>query len=183
VTVMMSGIVNFSHFCNSTREPMEIVELLNQIYTQFDEVSEKNPDVFKVETVGDKYMAVSGLPLKCEMHAHNIINLCLDMHEIAKGIVINGKRVEVTIGVHSGEVVAGVVGQKMPRYCLFGNTVNLTSRCETTGVKGKINVSEYAHRCLMKNPDPSWIIKPRGPVSMKGKKEPMMCFLFSKKAG
>ncbi|XP_065059011.1 guanylate cyclase soluble subunit beta-1-like [Rhopilema esculentum] len=181
VTVMMSGIVDFSVFCNNTKEPMEIVELLNQIYVQFDEVSEKNPEVFKVETVGDKYMAVSGLPLKCERHAHNIANLCLDMHEIAKGIVINGRNVEVTIGVHSGEVVAGVVGQKMPRYCLFGNTVNLTSRCETTGVKGKINVSEYAYRCLIKNPDKSWILEPRGLVSMKGKKEPMMCYLLSRK--
>ena len=53
---------------------------------------------------------------------------------------------QITIGIHSGDVVTGVIGSRMPRYCLFGNTVNLTSRTETTGVKGEVNVSEDAYR-------------------------------------
>ena len=72
------------------------MKYLYRIATKYTEANKFNVFSFdKVETVGDKYMAVSGLPLKCEMHAHNIINLCLDMQEIAEGIVINGKRVEV----------------------------------------------------------------------------------------
>uniref|UniRef100_A0A161M6M1 Guanylate cyclase soluble subunit beta-1 isoform x1 n=1 Tax=Triatoma infestans TaxID=30076 RepID=A0A161M6M1_TRIIF len=72
--------------------------------------------------------------------------LALDMMDLIKDVEVDGRAVNITIGIHSGEVVTGVIGQRMPRYCLFGNTVNLTSRTETTGVRGRINVSEDAYR-------------------------------------
>ncbi|OAD61386.1 Guanylate cyclase soluble subunit beta-1 [Eufriesea mexicana] len=108
-----------------------------------------------VETVGDKYMAVSGLPEPCRCHARCIARLALDMMDLAADEVqIDGEPVKITIGIHSGEVVTGVIGHRMPRYCLFGNTVNLTSRTETTGEPGKINVSEDAYRNKRQNLTP-----------------------------
>uniref|UniRef100_A0A2K6F5U6 Guanylate cyclase domain-containing protein n=2 Tax=Propithecus coquereli TaxID=379532 RepID=A0A2K6F5U6_PROCO len=164
---------------------MKIVNLLNDLYTRFDTLtdSRKNPFVYKVETVGDKYMTVSGLPEPCIHHARSICHLALDMMEIAGQVQVDGESVQITIGIHTGEVVTGVIGQRMPRYCLFGNTVNLTSRTETTGEKGKINVSEYTYRCLMssENSDPQFHLEHRGPVSMKGKKEPMQVWFLSRK--
>ncbi|KAK3739118.1 hypothetical protein QZH41_010529, partial [Actinostola sp. cb2023] len=183
VTILFSGIVNFTSYCNQINEPMVIVELLNEVYIHFDNLTDNNDEVYKVETVGDKYMAVSGLPTKCEKHGSNIANLALDMINIVKGVNAKGmqQQLQVTIGIHSGEVVAGVVGQKKPRYCLFGNTVNLTSRTETTGLKGKINVSEYAYRCLLCQPNERFVFKRRGPVVMKGKKEPMITYILTEK--
>ncbi|EDO47084.1 predicted protein [Nematostella vectensis] len=180
VTIMFSGIVDFTNYCNKIKEPMEIVEMLNEVYTEFDQLTDSNDDIYKVETVGDKYMAVSGLPTRCDKHALNIANLALDMIDISKGMKAKGIQLQVTIGIHSGEVVAGVVGQKKPRYCLFGNTVNLTSRTETTGLKGKINVSEYAYRCLLVQPHEQFVFKKRGPVVMKGKKEPMITYILQR---
>uniref|UniRef100_A0A5F9CGA9 Guanylate cyclase soluble subunit beta-1 n=1 Tax=Oryctolagus cuniculus TaxID=9986 RepID=A0A5F9CGA9_RABIT len=151
VTILFSGIVGFNAFCSkhaSGEGAMKIVNLLNDLYTRFDTLtdSRKNPFVYKVETVGDKYMTVSGLPEPCIHHARSICHLALDMMEIAGQVQVDGESVQITIGIHTGEVVTGVIGQRMPRYCLFGNTVNLTSRTETTGEKGKINVSEYTYR-------------------------------------
>uniref|UniRef100_A0A182FJ91 Guanylate cyclase soluble subunit beta-1 n=1 Tax=Anopheles albimanus TaxID=7167 RepID=A0A182FJ91_ANOAL len=151
VTLMFSGIVGFGQYCAANTDAagaMKIVQMLNELYTVFDELtdSKSNANIYKVETVGDKYMAVSGLPDECENHAKCIARLALDMLDMAKHVKMGPDAVQITIGIHSGEVVTGVIGNRMPRYCLFGNTVNLTSRTETTGVPGHINISETTYR-------------------------------------
>ncbi|XP_038107536.1 guanylate cyclase soluble subunit beta-1 isoform X2 [Culex quinquefasciatus] len=151
VTLMFSGIVGFGQYCavNTDAEgAMKIVKMLNELYTIFDELtdSKSNSNIFKVETVGDKYMAVSGLPDECENHAKCIARLALDMMDMARNVKMGAETMKITIGIHSGEVVTGVIGNRMPRYCLFGNTVNITSRTETTGVPGRINISETTYK-------------------------------------
>ncbi|KAK2717371.1 hypothetical protein QYM36_006230 [Artemia franciscana] len=181
VTLLFSGIVGFSTIC-ANHSALTIVRMLNSLYTAFDKLTDPklNPYVYKVETVGDKYMAVSGLPEPCAHHAKCIAILALNMIEAAKHIKIDGQVVAITIGIHSGEVVTGVIGQRMPRYCLFGNTVNLTSRTETTGEAGAINVTEPTYRLLQENgnTDDSFYFRSRGPIQMKGKAEPMQVWIL-----
>ncbi|XP_048756581.1 guanylate cyclase soluble subunit beta-1-like [Ostrea edulis] len=187
VTILFSGIVGFSEFCaqhSDAEGAIMIINLLNEVYVKFDDLLKTNTDVYKVETVGDKYMAVSGLPEPCIDHARCIARLSLDMMDISNHLKDPyGNKIVITIGIHSGEVVTGVIGKRMPRYCLFGNTVNLTSRTETTGTKGKINVSEYAYRFLTspENFDPEFEFEHRGHVKMKGKSEPMECYFMTRK--
>ncbi|XP_053678907.1 guanylate cyclase soluble subunit beta-1 [Anopheles nili] len=188
VTLMFSGIVGFGQYCSANTDAegaMKIVKMLNELYTIFDELtdSKSNSNIYKVETVGDKYMAVSGLPDECENHAKCIARLALDMLDMAKNVMMGTEAVKITIGIHSGEVVTGVIGNRMPRYCLFGNTVNLTSRTETTGVPGHINISETTYKLLCDpvNHDPSFNLEYRGPVVMKGKPEPMDCWFLTRK--
>ncbi|KAI5738699.1 hypothetical protein M8J77_010074 [Diaphorina citri] len=187
VTLLFSGIVGFSDYCathTDSKGAMKIVTMLNQLYTTYDDLTDpkKNPNVYKVETVGDKYMAVSGLPVSCQDHARCIARLALDMMELSKVVIVDGVPIRITIGIHSGEVVTGVIGHRMPRYCLFGNTVNLTSRTETTGAPGRINVSETAYKllCSPDNEDPQFQFEYRGPVTMKGKSEPMEVWFLSR---
>ncbi|XP_014243473.1 guanylate cyclase soluble subunit beta-1 [Cimex lectularius] len=189
VTLLFSGIVGFSDYCaahTDSQGAMKIVQLLNSLYTAFDVLTDpkRNPNVYKVETVGDKYMAVSGLPETCDDHARCIARLALDMMDLVKEVKIDENPVNITIGIHSGEVVTGVIGHRMPRYCLFGNTVNLTSRTETTGEQGRINVSEDAYRCLQEksNADSQFKFTYRGPITMKGKSEPMKVWFLSRRS-
>ena len=148
-------------------------------------------------------MAVSGLPEPCESHAKCIARLALDIMDLSKKVKTEDMNEivdklkwilfillfklysfskEITIGIHSGEVVTGVIGKRMPRYCLFGNTVNVTSRTETTGEKGRINVSEDAFSCLMEkqNYDPEFKFEIRGLVQMKGRPEPMKVYFLNR---
>ncbi|CAG9762829.1 unnamed protein product [Ceutorhynchus assimilis] len=187
VTLLFSGICGFSAYCASYADSngaMKIVKMLNKLYTKFDCLTDSklNPNIYKVETVGDKYMAVSGLPEPCTSHAKNIAKLALDMMDLGSTVVFDGEPVKITIGIHTGEVVTGVIGQRMPRFCLYGNTVNLTSRTETTGEAGKINVSEDAYRVLLEedNFDEQFRFDYRGPVQMKGKSDPMNVYLLSR---
>ncbi|CAH1174092.1 unnamed protein product [Phaedon cochleariae] len=186
-TILFSGIVGFSDYCAANADSkgaMKIIRMLNELYTKFDDLTDPkvNPDIYKVETVGDKYMAVSGIPEPCATHAKNIARLALDMMERSQSVVFDGQVVRITIGLHAGEVVTGVIGQRMPRFCLYGNTVNLTSRTETTGVPGKINVTKDVYSILRdgENFDEQFHFEYRGPVPMKGKTEPMDCYLLSR---
>ncbi|XP_065159270.1 guanylate cyclase soluble subunit beta-1 [Atheta coriaria] len=188
VTLLFSGIVGFSAICATRTDSvgvMKIVQMLNQLYTAFDVLTDpkRNPNIYKVETVGDKYMAVSGLPEPCTTHARDMARLALDMMDMSRDVFLDGENVKITVGIHSGEVVTGVIGHRMPRYCLFGNTVNLTSRTETTGGPGRINVSESAYKYLNleENYDEQFVFTYRGPVTMKGKSEPMDVWYLNRK--
>jgi guanylate cyclase soluble subunit beta len=145
VTLMFCGIKDFSNFCAKyANDSQHIVNMLNQVFTKIDEKVHQYPEIYKVETVGDKYMAVCGLPEKVQYHTKHICRLALDIMDTTQDMYYMEDKIVVTCGINSGEIVTGVIGKRMPRYCLFGDTVNLTSRCESTGIKGKINVSEFA---------------------------------------
>ena len=112
---------------------MEVVSMLNGMYTKFDKALETH-NVYKVETIGDAYMVVSGLPERTNNHAIEIIEMAFDMLNAISTLINPATNVpmQIRVGAHSGPVVAGVVGLKMPRYCLFGDTVNTASRMEST---------------------------------------------------
>ncbi|KAH8377100.1 hypothetical protein KR093_003438, partial [Drosophila rubida] len=169
VTILFSDIVGFTELC-TTSTPFEVVEMLNELYTCCDSII-SNYDVYKVETIGDAYMVVSGLPLKNgNRHVGEIASLALHLIETVGNLKIRHKptqMMQLRIGLHSGPCAAGVVGQKMPRYCLFGDTVNTASRMESTGEAMKIHISELTYQ-LLQNIG-GYICVERGLTSIKGK--------------
>lgn len=180
VSVLFSDVVGFTHIC-SMISPMEVVTMLNNMYTAFDQISEQH-NVYKVETIGDAYMIVSGVPERSKYHAEHVADLALDMISAMPSLVDPSEsfpHLKIRIGVHTGMVVAGVVGLKMPRYCLFGDTVNTASRMESTGSEMKIHISETTFSCLE---NANYWMKKRGSIEIKGKGGMKTYWLVGKKA-
>ncbi|KAG1678345.1 Guanylate cyclase 32E [Nymphon striatum] len=181
VSIYFSDIVGFTALCANSK-PLEVVELLNDLYTHFDQII-GHYDVYKVETIGDAYMVVSGLPIfNAGQHAVEIANMALHLLNAIKSFSIRhqpGERLKLRIGIHSGPCVAGVVGQKMPRYCLFGDTVNTASRMESTGQAFKIHISEAFKLILDKVGN--YEVDERGLIDIKGKGEMRTYWLVDRK--
>uniref|UniRef100_A0A4W3GVU4 Heat-stable enterotoxin receptor-like n=2 Tax=Callorhinchus milii TaxID=7868 RepID=A0A4W3GVU4_CALMI len=170
VTIYFSDIVGFTTICKYS-SPMEVVDMLNDMYKNFDRILD-NHDVYKVETIGDAYMVASGLPKRNgNRHAVDIASMALDIltfmgsFELAH---LPGLPVWIRIGIHSGPCAAGVVGIKMPRYCLFGDMVNTASRMESTGLPLRIHVSQSTIN-ILKRTGCRFEYEIRGETFLKGK--------------
>ncbi len=170
---------DFKSFTQATEAmPAEnLVALLDQCYRAFDAICEKH-GVEKIKTIGDSYMCAGGLPEENSSHATDVVKAGLEMQAFMQTIndqrVLQGQPVlEMRVGVHSGSVVAGIVGSKKFAYDIWGDTVNIAARMESSGAVGLVNVSESTYQ-FIKN---SLKCSPRGKIAAKNKGEIDMYFV------
>ncbi|PIC30826.1 hypothetical protein B9Z55_021935 [Caenorhabditis nigoni] len=170
VTIFFSDVVSFTTLA-SRCTPLQVVNLLNDLYTTFDAIIEQH-DVYKVETIGDGYLCVSGLPHRNgNEHAKEISSMSFALLKAIKTFRVPHlpkERINIRVGLHTGPVVTGVVGMTMPRYCLFGDSVNTASRMESNGKPGRVHISTECKNFLTDNIG-GYQTEPRGEVIVKGK--------------
>lgn len=165
-TVLFADLVNFTNL-SSQISPVELVSLLNEIFSRFDRLLERY-GLEKIKTIGDSYMVVGGLPLPRTDHAEAVAEFALDMQqEIQDFNAEKGQSFSMRIGINTGPVVAGVIGLKKFIYDLWGDTVNTASRMESHGVPGYIQVSSATYERLKDK----YIFQERGVIYVKGKGE------------
>jgi class 3 adenylate cyclase len=172
VTILFTDFIGFTELVASI-PAITLVKELNDIFGRFDEIVEET-SVEKIETIGDAYMAACGLEEEIKEHAINCIKAAQQMLSYLEE---RNKKHEIKwrmrVGIHSGPIVAGVVGKKKFNYDLFGDTVNTASRMESLGEPGKINISETTYE-LVKN---DINCESRGKIQVKGKGELEMYFI------
>jgi class 3 adenylate cyclase len=174
-TVIFTDIADFTAWC-SERDPSQAFALLENLYHAFDEVGEKL-GIFKVETIGDSYVAVAGLPQLRKDHAvimSRFAASCIRrMDKLVKDLEIligpSTEDLQVRVGLHSGPVTAGVLRGAKARFQLFGDTVNTASRLEASGAPSRIHASLETVQLLRKAKKDHWITERADVVHIKGK--------------
>ncbi len=160
-SVLFADIVNFTPLAERI-SPEELVRLLDEIFSQFDGAAARL-GLEKIKTVGDAYMVVGGVPEPTGDSIETVVEMALEMQRIMQRSFDGA--LQLRIGIHSGSVVAGVIGRKRFAYDLWGDTVNVASRLEAHGVPGKIHVSPVVWEAVRDR----YICEPRGAVAIKGK--------------
>jgi class 3 adenylate cyclase len=174
-TIMFADVVGFTAW-SSVREPVQVFTLLERLYGAFDKIAERRR-VFKVETVGDCYVAATGIPIYQKDHATIMVRFATDCMIKMKVLV---KELEVSlgpdtgdlslrIGIHSGPITAGVLRGQRSRFQLFGDTMNTTARIESSSQPGKIHISSEAAEFLVKDGKGDWLEKRVDMITVKGK--------------
>ncbi|MFY9955434.1 adenylate/guanylate cyclase domain-containing protein [Bradyrhizobium sp.] len=162
----------------SDMTPEDLVQFLNRVFSDFDRLVERH-GLEKIKTTGDAYMVVSGVPTARPDHAQALAVLALEMREAATGWRDpRGRNVPIRIGISSGPVVAGVVGTRKFFYDVWGDAVNVAARMETTGVAGKIQISQDTYERLRDE----FVLESRGEIEVKGKGMMPTWFLLTRKS-
>ena len=180
VTIFFSDIVGFTTI-SQTMPPEKVMAMLDDMYSRFDALVRKH-GLFKVETIGDAYMCVGGIPEPQADHTLRVARFSIDAINSAAEVPIDAEDpgkgyVKIRVGFHSGSVVASVVGSVNPRYCLFGDTVNTASRMESCSEAGRVNMSPQAHKLLTEQ-SPEAACEDRGRMEVKGKGK-MHCWFLA----
>lgn len=176
VTVLFADIVGFTEL-SAQRSPTELVEILNTIFSEFDQLAERH-GLEKIKTIGDAYMVVGGIPTPQQNHAVAIAHMALDMQAAMVQLCHKTRQnLSIRIGINTGPVVAGVIGKKKFIYDLWGDTVNIASRMESHGLPGMIQVSAATYEHLRDQ----FFFEERGPIPVKGKGVMTTYFLIGRK--
>ncbi|MCB9785717.1 MAG: adenylate/guanylate cyclase domain-containing protein [Deltaproteobacteria bacterium] len=166
VSILFADIVGFTQLATRI-DPVELVGLLNRIFTEFDELAERH-GLEKIKTIGDAYMVVGGLPEPRDDHAQAVARLALEMRSaLAELGRQHGAPLDVRMGIHTGPVVAGVIGRSKFSYDLWGDAVNIASRLESHGESGRIQISAATRDAL----GAGFHTERRGTIELKGRGE------------
>jgi PAS domain S-box-containing protein len=173
VTILFADIVGFTPL-SARLNPIELVNLLNQIFSRFDQLVDQL-GLEKIKTIGDAYMVAAGLPIPRSDHAEAIAQMALAMQAAMKRFQVElGEDIKIRIGINTGVVVAGVIGTKKFIYDLWGDAVNIASRMESSGEKGCIQVTEATYQRLKHN----YQLEKRGAINVRGRGEMVTYWLL-----
>ncbi len=176
-SILFADVVDFTPLAERL-PPTEVVGVLDHLFSHFDVLAERH-GIEKIKTIGDCYMVAAGVPLPRRDHAHALAQMALDMQAAMRSVdEIGHLGLELRVGINSGPVVAGVIGQKRFLYDLWGDAVNTASRMESHGTSGRIQITRATKDLL----EDEFVCEPRGTIPVKGKGEMEAWYLVGRRA-